>query len=458
MIAKINVSETHIGEKAFILNMDISSIKDSLAKHSFVAFEYLQIREIAKSEIVHEIGEKRLYNGEDASPHSTPNLSSPDNSLENICKDVEPIRPGAYEKAPSYRPTPREAQTTDLLSREVRVSPKISPAHPAKGLLLLSPNSTATRLVPLERESGITDSISLADLGKSDGGNVLSSPMVPKLDKAGDGGNLDTIECSGTTSSKEIIDFSQLLTMANLHTAQFQHTLKGKLAEGELLFATTLVQVRDACITTSLEIDYGTLKYSYLLTSHMSMIPEQLPNYSYDEYSVYDSIQYFDSVSHNYTTTVGSNMNPINILIWNARCTAIVEFRGVFVDLKNRHKPSVVFISATRIGGNHATQIISNMGFCGFYRVDPMGYSPSSSQLREEEDQALPENERSTRESSKATAMLPELPLAFIFTSCLPSFRWSHDLRQQDASPQREELRGNMKHPILSPSPSNPAS
>ncbi|KAF7806967.1 uncharacterized protein G2W53_039128 [Senna tora] len=223
-IAKINVSETHI-------------------------------------EVVHEMGEKRLYNGEDASPQSTRNLSFPENSLENICKDVEPIRPGACEEAPSNRPVPREAQTidlpsrepirpgaceeapsnrsvpreaqtTDLPSREVRESPKISPPHPAKGLLLQIPSSTAIRPVPLERESGITDSVSLANLGKSDGGNVLSSPMVPKLDKAGDGqpaifnqqpgdrhaddisqkqrmgngvsssGNPDATECSGTTSNQ----------------------------------------------------------------------------------------------------------------------------------------------------------------------------------------------------------------------------------------------------------------
>ncbi|KAF7832197.1 reverse transcriptase [Senna tora] len=51
------------------------------------------------------------------------------------------------------------------------------------------------------------------------------------------------------------------------------------------------------------------------------------------------------------------------------------KFRRPFMDLKARYNPNIMFISETRVGSARADNILSNLGFSGFYKVDPMGYA-----------------------------------------------------------------------------------
>lgn len=68
-------------------------------------------------------------------------------------------------------------------------------------------------------------------------------------------------------------------------------------------------------------------------------------------------------------------MKPINILAWNVRGAGNAEFRRSFFDLIGRHKPNVVLLTETRVGGDRASSIINSLGFPRHYKVDPMGYA-----------------------------------------------------------------------------------
>lgn len=68
-------------------------------------------------------------------------------------------------------------------------------------------------------------------------------------------------------------------------------------------------------------------------------------------------------------------MDYFNILAWNVRGAASSDFRRVFVNLVGRHKPNLVLLTKTRVGGDRAEQIISNLGYQAWFKVDPMGYA-----------------------------------------------------------------------------------
>lgn len=68
-------------------------------------------------------------------------------------------------------------------------------------------------------------------------------------------------------------------------------------------------------------------------------------------------------------------MKPINILAWNVRGAGSADFRRVFMDLIERYKHNVVFLTETRFGGDRATSIIESLGFPNHYKVDPMGFA-----------------------------------------------------------------------------------
>ncbi|KAF7828542.1 reverse transcriptase [Senna tora] len=115
--------------------------------------------------------------------------------------------------------------------------------------------------------------------------------------------------------------------------------------------------------------EIGAIEYQLLAIPHLSLKPlEPVP-----EELMFSP----DSQGH-----VGQNfltedyiMNPISILAWNARGAASADFRRTFSDIYQRHKPSVVFISETRIGGIRAEQIIRSLPHDGYFKVDPMGFA-----------------------------------------------------------------------------------
>lgn len=51
------------------------------------------------------------------------------------------------------------------------------------------------------------------------------------------------------------------------------------------------------------------------------------------------------------------------------------DFRRDFRDMKNSHNPDLVILTKTRLSGDRASSIISNLGFEGFFKVDAMGFS-----------------------------------------------------------------------------------
>ncbi|KAF7814603.1 reverse transcriptase [Senna tora] len=63
------------------------------------------------------------------------------------------------------------------------------------------------------------------------------------------------------------------------------------------------------------------------------------------------------------------------ILIWNARGAGSPEFRRIILDMKQRYRPNVIFVSETRIEGNRADNVINSLDFTGRFKVDPIGYA-----------------------------------------------------------------------------------
>lgn len=87
----------------------------------------------------------------------------------------------------------------------------------------------------------------------------------------------------------------------------------------------------------------------------------------------YDSDSSDESTGQNYPSYF-SSMKPLHILAWNVRGAASSDFRRAFMELMGKHKPNVVLLTETRIGGDRATSIINSLGFSHHCKVDPMGY------------------------------------------------------------------------------------
>ncbi|KAF7820958.1 reverse transcriptase [Senna tora] len=166
---------------------------------------------------------------------------------------------------------------------------------------------------------------------------------------------------------------NQLLTISTVHSYPMESVIKGNLAEGALVFSTNSVRTIDVCVTSFLKLDTGILKYKFRFTLHLSLKPDENIQ-MLGAVNSSNSDEVADSVGQNYYV-VDTNMTPLTILIWNARGAASAEFRRVIHDLKTRHKPHVLFISETRVGGTRVEQIINSLGFDCFHKVDPMGYA-----------------------------------------------------------------------------------
>lgn len=65
----------------------------------------------------------------------------------------------------------------------------------------------------------------------------------------------------------------------------------------------------------------------------------------------------------------------MNIISWNVKGAAGTDFRRVFREMINSHKPDMVILSETRPSGDRANLIIRALGFERFVKVDTMGFS-----------------------------------------------------------------------------------
>lgn len=65
----------------------------------------------------------------------------------------------------------------------------------------------------------------------------------------------------------------------------------------------------------------------------------------------------------------------MNIIAWNIRGAAGMDFRRAFRELIAKYNPDAVILLETRTSGQHATTIISSLGFENYIKIDAMGFS-----------------------------------------------------------------------------------
>ncbi|KAF7812326.1 reverse transcriptase [Senna tora] len=161
---------------------------------------------------------------------------------------------------------------------------------------------------------------------------------------------------------------SPMLSTLNLNSCPVKVMLNGKLPEGARIVGAE-VAVIDVFVNAFMKLGTGTLDYQISATSLMTK----------REFA--KAVNPSDSSDSDSSGSVGQNFPycdtfmDFNILCWNARGAASAEFRQVFMDLKNRYSPNVVFIYETRVGSNGAKSILNNLGYSGYFKVDLLGYA-----------------------------------------------------------------------------------
>jgi hypothetical protein len=71
-----------------------------------------------------------------------------------------------------------------------------------------------------------------------------------------------------------------------------------------------------------------------------------------------------------------TSSNPImNILIWNCRGVMKPKFKSTLLDLVSWHRPAMVIVTETRMGGQKAEAIIRSLPFDGAHFTDTIGFA-----------------------------------------------------------------------------------
>ena len=65
----------------------------------------------------------------------------------------------------------------------------------------------------------------------------------------------------------------------------------------------------------------------------------------------------------------------INILMWNCRGALNPDFKRRIFEMAINHKPEIMVITETRVGGDRAKRIIADLPFDGFITADTIGYA-----------------------------------------------------------------------------------
>ncbi|KAF7814810.1 putative LRR receptor-like serine/threonine-protein kinase [Senna tora] len=141
-------------------------------------------------------------------------------------------------------------------------------------------------------------------------------------------------------------------------------TMKRHLPQGAFILETHKPVV-GVCVTSYLKLETGALEHQFALD------PRQGNR----------MLSPYNTPSSDSSGFVGQNFDEryrfmdFKILIWNARGAGSPDFRRVILDLKQRHRPNVIFISETRIEGSRADNVINAIGFEGRFKVDLIGYA-----------------------------------------------------------------------------------
>lgn len=62
----------------------------------------------------------------------------------------------------------------------------------------------------------------------------------------------------------------------------------------------------------------------------------------------------------------------MNIISWNVRGAARTDFKRTFREMVNSYKPDMVILTETRLSGDRANIVLSNLGFDNYLMVDAM--------------------------------------------------------------------------------------
>ena len=65
----------------------------------------------------------------------------------------------------------------------------------------------------------------------------------------------------------------------------------------------------------------------------------------------------------------------MKILMWNCRGALNPKFKRRVCELVANHRPSIMVITETRVGGERAEKIIEGLPFDGFITTDTIGYA-----------------------------------------------------------------------------------
>lgn len=162
----------------------------------------------------------------------------------------------------------------------------------------------------------------------------------------------------------------QLLTRRSLTTLSVIQHFRWNYSNIASIMADQNLYATRIHITAQLMINAGALDYHLSCDPFLNWVAER-PGATLQDYPSDDSDE---STAQNYPSTYPI-MKPLNILAWNVRGCGVAQFRRAFMELIGRHKPNIVLLTETRVGGERVESIIGSLGFSASYKVDPMGYA-----------------------------------------------------------------------------------
>lgn len=162
----------------------------------------------------------------------------------------------------------------------------------------------------------------------------------------------------------------QLLVRATMITLSVTETLLWNRSNGISVVGGWELRAARIHATAQLKLEAGALNYQLCFDPFLNWDAER----SRVTLEDFESNSSDESTTHNYCSSYPI-MKPINILAWNVRGAANSQFRRAFRELVDRHKPNVVLLTETRVGGDRADDIINSLGFPVYFKVDPMGFA-----------------------------------------------------------------------------------
>ena len=65
----------------------------------------------------------------------------------------------------------------------------------------------------------------------------------------------------------------------------------------------------------------------------------------------------------------------MNILMWNCRGALNPNFKRRIYEMAINHKPAIMVITETKVGGDRVERIIADLPFDGFITTETIGYA-----------------------------------------------------------------------------------